>query len=55
MRDLTAGDTVTADAIRSVRPGHGLSPKYTETVVGMRVTRAVRANTPTTWEVLEKP
>ena len=55
VRDMVAGETVTADAIRSVRPGHGLPPKHAETLVGMRVTCAVKANTPTAWEVLEQP
>jgi len=28
VKDLKAGDIITPDAIRSVRPGHGLAPKY---------------------------
>lgn len=53
VKDLAAGETVTADAIRSVRPGHGLPPKHADELVGMRTTRAVEANTPTTWDALE--
>jgi pseudaminic acid synthase len=55
VRDLAPGDIVTADAIRSVRPGYGLAPKFTDEIIGMRVTQAVRANTPTSWEVLQHP
>lgn len=53
VKDLAAGDTVTADAIRSVRPGHGLPPKHANTLVGMRTSRAVKANTPTAWDAVE--
>ncbi|MFG6519363.1 pseudaminic acid synthase [Sulfitobacter sp. 1A13496] len=54
VKDLARGEVVTEGAIRSVRPGFGLAPKHADAVVGMRVTRAVKANTPTTWDVLEK-
>ena len=54
VKDMVAGEIVTADSIRSVRPGYGLQPKFAETLVGMRVARAVRANTPTAWDALEK-
>lgn len=54
VKDLKAGEIVTAESIRSVRPGYGLPPKYAETLVGMRVTRAVTANTPTEWEAVEE-
>lgn len=54
VKDMAAGDIVTADAIRSVRPGHGLPPKHKETLVGLRTTRAIKANTPTAWDTVEK-
>lgn len=54
VKDLALGESVTADAIRSVRPGYGLPPKHAEALVGMRTTRAVKANTPTTWDAVEK-
>ncbi|WP_425045266.1 pseudaminic acid synthase [Primorskyibacter sp. S87] len=54
VRDLAPGDVVTAEAVRSVRPGHGLPPKHTDAVIGKRVTRAIKANTPTSWDVLEE-
>ena len=53
VKDLAAGETVTADAIRSVRPGYGLPPKHADTLVGMRTTRAVKANTPIAWDAIE--
>jgi pseudaminic acid synthase len=53
VRDLTAGDIVTADAVRSVRPGYGVAPKWFDRVVGRRVTASVVRNTPVRWDVLD--
>lgn len=54
VKDLAAGEVVTADAIRSVRPGFGLPPKHVDTLVGRRTTRELRANTPTSWDAVEQ-
>jgi N-acetylneuraminate synthase len=45
VKDLRAGDVVTADAVRSVRPGYGAPPKYLEAIIGRKINRAVAANT----------
>lgn len=52
VKPLRAGDTVTADAVRSVRPGFGLAPKHLDAVIGKRATRDIAANTPVTWDLL---
>ena len=54
VKDLKAGEMVTAEAVRSVRPGYGLAPKYMEDVIGTRALRDIRKNTPVSWEVLSK-
>lgn len=46
VKDLKAGETITADAVRSVRPGYGLAPKYLEKVVGRISMQDVEAFTP---------
>lgn len=43
---LRAGQVVTADAVRSVRPGYGMAPKHLEQVIGRKVTRDVARNSP---------
>jgi len=50
--DLAAGDTLTEGNLRIIRPGLGLPPKYFESLIGMRVGRAVRRGTPMSWELL---
>ena len=52
VKPLRAGDTVTADAVRSVRPGFGLAPKHLDAVIGKRATRDIAANTPVAWDTL---
>jgi N-acetylneuraminate synthase len=53
--DVQAGDVLTRENLRSVRPGFGLPPKYLETLLGKRVGRAVRAGTPMSWDLLGQP
>lgn len=55
VRDLAPGDRVTADSVRSVRPGYGLPPKFLEIVLGARVVRPIRANTPVSADALDLP
>lgn len=45
VKDLKAGDIITEDSIRSVRPGYGIAPKYLKCVVGKKVNVTVKANT----------
>ena len=54
-RDLKAGEALEGDALRCVRPGHGLAPKYKEVVQGRRVARDAPAGTPVTWDLLMGP
>lgn len=46
VKDMKAGELITNDCIRSVRPGFGLAPKHLERVIGQTVSEAVTANTP---------
>lgn len=46
VKDMQAGDVITADCIRSVRPGFGVSPKYFESILGKRVKMNVATCTP---------
>jgi N-acetylneuraminate synthase len=52
VKPLRAGDLVTADAVRSVRPGFGLAPKHWDAVVGKRAARDIAVNTPVAWDAL---
>ena len=54
VKDLNVGDLITSDAVRSVRPGYGLAPKYLTDVIGQRVTTQVAKNSPVVWTALSK-
>ena len=46
VKDLKAGDVITADAVRSVRPGFGAAPKDLGDIIGRRIRSEVVACTP---------
>ena len=46
VKDMNAGDVVTSDSVRSVRPGFGLAPKKLEWVLGQKLNKPVSANSP---------
>lgn len=46
VKDLNAGDVITSDAIRSVRPGFGLAPKHLDSVIGRRAAHDILKNSP---------
>lgn len=46
VKDLNPGDIITADAVRSVRPGFGAAPKHLEELIGSKVKKAHIKNTP---------
>jgi pseudaminic acid synthase len=49
VKDLKAGNVITADVVRSVRPGFGLAPKHLEEVIGSRLCSDVVAGVPVSW------
>jgi pseudaminic acid synthase len=51
--DMEAGDTISVENVRSIRPGYGLHPKHLKTILGKKVKRKISRGTPLTWEVLE--
>lgn len=55
VRELVAGQLITGEDVRSVRPGYGIEPKHLDSVIGRRVTTTVGKNTPVRWEQLDKP
>lgn len=54
VKSLKAGDVITPDAIRSVRPGYGLPPKMYNQVVGKKVTQDVDFATPVSFDTISK-
>jgi pseudaminic acid synthase len=53
-QDMKAGDVLTRNNLRCVRPGFGLPPKHLESLLGQQVVRDVNACTPMTWDLVSK-
>ena len=52
VKDLKAGDIITADSVRSVRPGFGLAPKYLPELIGKTTTQDITKNTATSFDFI---
>jgi len=50
--DLKAGDVLTPQNLRRIRPGHGLAPKYYDELLGRRVMHDVVRGTPVSWNLV---
>lgn len=53
-QDLKAGDILTPENLRCIRPGLGLAPKYVDILLGHRVIEDVKKGTPMKWEFIGK-
>lgn len=52
VKDMRAGELITADCVRSVRPGFGLAPKHLDALLGKAVPWDVKKYSPTTADLL---
>ena len=53
VKNMSTGEIVTSDSIRSIRPGYGLPPKYLDLCLGKRLCKSVKVGTPVNWEVFD--
>jgi pseudaminic acid synthase len=51
-KDLKAGDVLTRENLRCVRPGLGLAPKHYDELLGRRLKEDVKKGTPMRWQLL---
>jgi len=52
VEDMKAGDVLTVQNIRSIRPGNGLAPKFLNEVLGRKVDISVEKGTPLSWAII---
>lgn len=50
--DIAAGEALTDQNIRSIRPGHGLAPRHWDEVIGRTAARDLKAGQPLAWDML---
>jgi len=54
VKDIKKGEKITNKNVRSIRPGHGLAPRYYDKVMGKITTKDIERGTPLSWEIIEK-
>ncbi len=52
VQDLTAGQTLSRDNLRAIRPGFGLPPGFLDQLIGRPVRRDVKRGEPMAWDLL---
>lgn len=52
VKDLKAGEVLTHENLRSIRPGYGLPPKFIDALLGRKITKDVKKGTPMSWDLL---
>lgn len=52
VKDLQAGDTLTLENVKAIRPGLGLPTKYLERVLGKKLVRDCKRGTPLSWDLI---
>jgi N-acetylneuraminate synthase len=52
VRDVRAGEPFTEQNVRSIRPGHGLPPKFLANVLARRAAHDLAKGTPLTWDLI---
>jgi pseudaminic acid synthase len=53
VKDIPAGEALTADNVRSIRPGYGLPPKHLPEILGRRARKTIPRGTPLAFDLLE--
>jgi N-acetylneuraminate synthase len=52
VKDMKAGELLTRENLRAIRPGLGLPPKHLDALLGRAVTHDVKRGTPASWNLL---
>ena len=53
VRDVARGARLTAENVRSIRPGFGLAPKHLPDVLGATASRDLKRGDPLTWSMVQ--
>jgi pseudaminic acid synthase len=54
VKDICAGDVITSEHLRRIRPGFGLSPKFEKDIVGKTAKKDIKYGTPTSWDLINE-
>lgn len=54
VENIKKGEEFTSKNVRSIRPGHGLEPKYLHSIIGRKTTKSLESGTPLRWKLIKK-
>lgn len=54
VKDVKRGEILTAESVRSIRPGHGLHTRHLPEVLGQRAVRDIERGTPLDWDMFDR-
>ena len=53
VKDIEAGEIITKEYVKSIRPGYGIAPKYIQTIIGKKMMNSVQRGMPVKIEMIE--
>ncbi|MDH7604647.1 MAG: pseudaminic acid synthase [Melioribacter sp.] len=53
VKDIKAGEQLTEENIKSIRPSYGLPPKYLKDILGKKARTDIKKGTPLNWDLIE--
>ena len=51
-KDIEAGEAFTVENLRVIRPADGLESKYYDLILGKKASKAIKAGTPLSWDII---
>jgi len=52
VKDIKEDEVITAEHVKSIRPGYGIAPKYMEEILGKKITSSVKRGTPAAFDLI---
>jgi pseudaminic acid synthase len=53
VKDVSTGEVLTEENIRSIRPGNGMHPRYLSNVLGKKAKEKIKKGTPLKWQLVK--
>jgi N-acetylneuraminate synthase len=54
VKDISAGDVISKEHVRRIRPGFGLPPKFEKEIIGKVAKKDIKLGTATSWELIDE-
>ena len=54
VKDISAGDVISKEHVRRIRPGFGLPPKFEKEIIGKAAKKDIKLGTATSWELIDE-